>query len=621
MNSTLTPPISLAAGATSAIDVDLIDPSPLNPRQDVDGDLAGSLIAVGQLDPILVRPHPTKPGRFELANGARRWKGAKASGGKVKALSARVRDLTDAQMLDVMLGTGGEGNVRPLTAMDEAIGYSSALVVMGLSERALAEHFGIKRTTMQERLALVNLPADGKAAVAKGVLPPTTAYLIARVNDPEKRAELTKTVLTSPGGVMSFAATKAHIFENVCRSLRGARFDQKDTELIEGVGACTECRFNTAHDRETYHDAPSGVCMSPSCFERKVAASRARVIAREEKAGKKILSAEENLAAFPVGESGLSYRCGLVELAKPPAADLLKKEVAVALVAGSRESQTIRVPTWRELCGFDETGRTLRQAKDATAIAQVWVGFDQAGRAVDLVKLEEALLAADENERAIFNAETIKRYHLDKGAVVQKAERGRKIPAGKIEPGSAPRIDDLDAPSARTEPVASHESDPWTTRAGNWIFRTLEAAPDLPPQLRAEGLQLRRELGEVAESDSTEDTQRLAEWQKAYALEMSPQKIAVTYRASLEDVCGALGLDVHVVRNEFSQLRQDAEEALSAAGLTAPVSRDGMVKLATSAATFDELTTPEQMRALLATLSRASAAKVQRTRPNPPDGD
>lgn len=515
MTSTLpSPAISLAAGATTAIDVDLIDPSPLNPRQDVDGDLAVGLLAVGQLEAILVRPKPGATGRFELANGHRRWAGAKRAG--IKSLSARVREMTDAQMLDVMLGTGTAGNVKPLTPIDEGVGYARALTVMKnsdgkpMSQRELAEHFGVSFMTLHERLALVNLPADGKAAVASRDLGAKTGYLIARVDDAAWREKLTKLVLHSPGGVMSHAATKAYIFENVCRPLRGAGFDQADVELVPAAGACGECPWNTARDREAYHDAPVGACMRPACFEQKVEASRARKIAREEKAGKKWLGMEVNARAFPPGTAALAWNSGFVELGRPPAADLLKKEVVAALQPGSKEAAMLRVPTWRELLPTPGTKIKVRtkvrnerdelvdkvEVVDAPEFT-VWFGFDQTGRVVDLVKIEEALLAADESERPIFNAETIKRFNLEKGAVTLKAERGRKLGAG-AKP-AAPANAGGSGGGEDAGKVQSDQDQPLVARLCAWIERTMEATPALPPGLRAEGLRLVREGAAEAE--------------------------------------------------------------------------------------------------------------------------
>src|SRR5687768_429279 len=61
-------------GDTLSLDLDLLDPSPFQPRQHIDptalGAFAETLKAAGQLQPIAVRPKA--PGRWEIVAGHRR---------------------------------------------------------------------------------------------------------------------------------------------------------------------------------------------------------------------------------------------------------------------------------------------------------------------------------------------------------------------------------------------------------------------------------------------------------------------------------------------------------------------------------------------------------------------
>ena len=57
-----------------------LEPSPLQPRRHFDPDelesLAESIRSNGILQPLLVRPHPTRPGMHEIVAGERRWRAA-----------------------------------------------------------------------------------------------------------------------------------------------------------------------------------------------------------------------------------------------------------------------------------------------------------------------------------------------------------------------------------------------------------------------------------------------------------------------------------------------------------------------------------------------------------------
>jgi hypothetical protein len=118
----------------------------------------------------------------------------------------------------------------------------------------------------------------------------------------------------------------------------------------------------------------------------------------------------------------------------------------------------------------------------------------------------------------------------------------------------------------------------------------------------------------------TEDHTRLVEWTKAKELGMSAQKIAATYRVALEDVCGALGLDLIATRNEFSQLRQDAEAAYEALGIKSEEVRDRTGKFASGGLRFAEITTPEHMRAVLRVLSAKAPATISTAKTDSEEG-
>ncbi|URK89520.1 plasmid partitioning protein RepB (plasmid) [Rhizobium sp. RCAM05350] len=93
-----------------------IDPSFVQDRMpgDIDG-LVESIREQGQQVPILVRPHPAQPGRYQVAFGHRRLRAVTELGLWVKAI---VRDLTDEQLV---VAQGQENNQRQdLTYIEKA---------------------------------------------------------------------------------------------------------------------------------------------------------------------------------------------------------------------------------------------------------------------------------------------------------------------------------------------------------------------------------------------------------------------------------------------------------------------------------------------------------------------
>lgn len=95
-------------GRLLAIPLETIDPNPRQPRLSVDpGELAelAASIQHGGLDyPIIVRPHPDLPGRYQVSDGERRLRAfrlnreAQPADGRWQAIPAVVSDMSDAEM-------------------------------------------------------------------------------------------------------------------------------------------------------------------------------------------------------------------------------------------------------------------------------------------------------------------------------------------------------------------------------------------------------------------------------------------------------------------------------------------------------------------------------------------
>lgn len=384
--------VAIVSSPVQDIPVADIHPSPLNPRTHFDPAkieaLATNLKKTGQIEAITVRPSATQKGKYELVNGERRWRAAQVA--QLPTLAAKVCEMNDADALEVMLSTGAEGHVEPLTPLEEAAGYQNAMRIMGLTLQAVAVRFSKTVTYIQERVSLMELPEAAREALEKEELPQTIAFKIARIPSVEKRKEATEAILHSEvhGGVMPNRAAKLYIEKQICRSLQGAPFDTADAALKPDIGACTTCQYRAGNNKEAYGDVKNPhTCMNPGCFEAKVAAARARVLAREAKDGKEPLPAEVNDLVFPKGERDLSWKSDYVAYTKPITRDLVKSEVS-------------RPPTWASLC----EGRGVK----------VYVGIDQEGRAVDVAKLSEALAAVPEDEVAIFSDDIVRRHALAK---------------------------------------------------------------------------------------------------------------------------------------------------------------------------------------------------------------
>lgn len=662
--------VAIVSNPVVRLKISDIDESLLNPRKRFGGleELAASLRRQ-QFEAIIVRPHPSVPGRYELANGARRYRAAKL--GNIAHLEAKVCTLTDEEMFAIILGTGSEGNVDSLTPLEEAAGFADAMARLTLTLDQAAEKFSKSVPYVHRRLALLQLPEEARGALENGQLAPATAWEIARIPGEDKRAEAATAILHGAvdGGVMASRAAKLYIEKQICRTLQGAPFDSADADLVREAGACGGCLYRAGNNKEAYGDVKNPhTCMNPGCFELKVASARVRVLAREAKEGKTPLPEDANALVFPKGEHGLSWKSDYVAFTQPVTRDLLKPEVS-------------KVPTWAGLC----EGRGVK----------VYVGIDQDGRAVDVAKRDEALAAIPEDDAAIFSEDVVRRHGLakpsrsgaagGKASIVAEEEAERVLrekalrSAKKRAKKSREWLTDL---TTRLEDAAAEDKPLWTSytywslmfdlmlralgdedvlfvcelvgeeieegktarqvltelvgRMSKGGCGALVTAMTLAPWLRAEGpdapfvtewheafleknqMPADDEAPAVAPKPtiSKEEAETLTLMVKGHAAGMSPHALAFRFKMTLEDVCGALQIDVAAARNEVSQLRQSTEESFTLAGLGKPGAMNRITKTATSGRikTFAELEWPEDFRRVLEMLSQSAKpapAKVE----------
>ncbi len=168
------------------IDVTLLDPNPYQPRQRLDQgaleELAASILRHGVLQPLIVRAVGE---RYQLAAGERRWRAAQLI--ELRHVPCVERLLDDEQMETVALLE----NVQraDLDPVDEAYAYQRLMARFGLSLRDLAARVHKHHEYIAQRLRLITNPAV-EAAVRGGLLGPTVAQELARLDDPTRRTEL-----------------------------------------------------------------------------------------------------------------------------------------------------------------------------------------------------------------------------------------------------------------------------------------------------------------------------------------------------------------------------------------------------------------------------------------------
>jgi len=152
------PAVTAPAAPTSRLPVDLLAPSPYQPRRHFDetalGELAASIREKGVLQPLLVRPDRARPGHFEIIAGERRWRAAQRA--QVHEVPVHVTDLSDAETLEVALIENLQR--QDLSPVEEARGYQRLLDEFGHTQERVGEIVGKSRAHVANTLRLLNLP-------------------------------------------------------------------------------------------------------------------------------------------------------------------------------------------------------------------------------------------------------------------------------------------------------------------------------------------------------------------------------------------------------------------------------------------------------------------------------
>jgi ParB family chromosome partitioning protein len=175
-------PGGAAEPSVREVPIDLLEPNPFQPRATIKteplDELIRSVRAHGILQPLLLRPHPSIAGRYQIIAGERRWHAAQGAG--LHAVPALVRGLSDtdtaaAALVENLLREG-------LDPIEEAEGYARLIREFKHTQEALSDIVGKSRSHVANTLRLLNLPAGIQILVRDGQL--TAGHARALVGHP-----------------------------------------------------------------------------------------------------------------------------------------------------------------------------------------------------------------------------------------------------------------------------------------------------------------------------------------------------------------------------------------------------------------------------------------------------
>ncbi|MCS7006664.1 MAG: ParB/RepB/Spo0J family partition protein [Thermoleophilia bacterium] len=214
--------------------IETIHPNPRQPRRRFEPEAASGLAASirlqGVLQPIIVRRR--EEGGFELVAGERRWRAARAAG--LPTLPALIRDVGDSESL--LLGLVENVAREQLSPVEEARAYASLVDEFELSLSEVAERVGRSKSSVSNRLRLLELPEEVLWMLARGDLTEGHARAVLSLPDDEARLRLARRIVAE--GLSVRAAERAA--RNGGARRRPRRTSALDPNLVDQVRGSLE---------------------------------------------------------------------------------------------------------------------------------------------------------------------------------------------------------------------------------------------------------------------------------------------------------------------------------------------------------------------------------------------
>lgn len=256
--------------------------------------LAESIKQLGVLEPVLCRPHPTKPGYLDLRAGARRHCAAGLAG--LTTIPCMVREMTDAEAFEVTMAENWQR--EDLSPMEESRGIGKMLE-RGWTLEQVSAQCGKSVKWVARRARLQALSAVWRAKSEDPASPIShwsAAHLELVARFPE---EVQETLLKGiENEFYSFdedaGLALVHLrgmTAQAIQALKHAPWDLEDEGLLPGAGSCAACKKRSDCQPELFDSEDWGGgktvdqgarCLDVACFKEKRAAHVATVVSKQE---------------------------------------------------------------------------------------------------------------------------------------------------------------------------------------------------------------------------------------------------------------------------------------------------------------------------------------------------
>ena len=145
-----------------------IKPNPLQPRTIFDDEalqeLSASIAQLGVIQPITLKPDGKN--KYIIISGERRWRASQLAG--LETIPAYIREVDDENLHAMALVENIQR--ENLNAIEIALGMKRLIEECGLTQEAMAEKVGKKRSTVSNYMRLLSMPSEVQLALKDGII-------------------------------------------------------------------------------------------------------------------------------------------------------------------------------------------------------------------------------------------------------------------------------------------------------------------------------------------------------------------------------------------------------------------------------------------------------------------
>jgi ParB family chromosome partitioning protein len=229
------------------VDIDLIDPSPYQPRtrfrEEALAELARSIISSGIVQPLVVRRINN---RYQLIAGERRWRAAQRAA--IQRVPVVVRDVPEEMALEMTLVENLQR--EDLNPIEQARAFQRLTEEFDLTQEKVAERTGKDRATIANSVRLLKLDQPIQDLLEDGKLTAGHGRALLAIATTQERLELARRI--ARGGMT------VRQVERLAGRLSKPKAERAPAQLDANLRAAIEELQRTYGTRVTVHPALTG---------------------------------------------------------------------------------------------------------------------------------------------------------------------------------------------------------------------------------------------------------------------------------------------------------------------------------------------------------------------------